>query len=554
MIVSKQRLDVKITVFVLALSTVFCAAPAYAQKLTRPDVQESNAPEKVAPEKVVNFSEITTDIEGAGLFKRPAEGSLGRDLWEGVSRDTARRMLNILPVSSRDPAVQKLIFGMLLTHADTSALLDKALPKAGEDFLTLRLKKLIEAGAYRQALELYSGLNLDAPPPSVARAGILAMLFNGQKSLACVEYKTTLADAAPDDFSKDIDAYCTLETKPAPYLYEATKFSALGLEERAKIAGENMVAMVANTDRDFKKIPPQDLQILVRASGLSDEERYILNLRAVEWGLVSAAEFAKSYRDAIDPDERLDPALQPPVDAAAWQKLPYFLQMAANRKSDSEKWPVLRAALPLAAAYGPAALLPFTDALDEIRPADVTSAEQDTIIAVFRAAAAPFPRYIIEKIEKNPSASSEFGLMAAAYISRQKGQRDEADLKVLEAAQANASPQKRLLVKKLIETIDNSKDRNHNDHDYENGKDLTFVGRYVMPTQVVWERLKKSGDDRLMTEVVSLTAVLLQSADPGEVYPEVLGDALQGLMNVGLGDIASSLAITAAVGGVEIKN
>jgi hypothetical protein len=69
--------------------------------------------------------------KNAGLYVSASEGSLGKYLWKDIKRSSLLPLLEDMPVESREPAVQRLIFGALLTQADSTMINNDIAPEPG---------------------------------------------------------------------------------------------------------------------------------------------------------------------------------------------------------------------------------------------------------------------------------------------------------------------------------------------------------------------------------------------------------------------------------------
>ncbi|MCC7304636.1 MAG: hypothetical protein IT558_00085 [Alphaproteobacteria bacterium] len=525
---------------------------------------------------------IDPKIEGAGLYKKGDEGSLGPKLWDGASRSAVTILIDSMPVASQDPIMQKLIFGVLLSETQTNLMNNDSAPAPGHDLLSLRLKKLVEAGAYKQALEIYSGLEEEELPETAVNMGILSMLFSGQKSLACLEMNTLQGKYNASEFFKTIDAWCdaTLSdspsensknvlrdtphkmlqtlaadsrTKKIKFPYAPAEFQKLSQMEQAVIVAEGALEIPQPGKNDFKNVPPAHIQALMKASNLSEKDQFILNVRAVEWGLMTQEEFEKTYIAALDPDIRLDPALSVPPKAEDWQALPYLLQLAKNKKNDAEKWPFIRQAFAAGNTYGLGALAPFAAILYKIRPDNASPAETMTVARVLHRGGYRLPGQWIDIIEKyaesdprNPDLQT---LRAAAFLSESdNNDNPQARHKILSALGLEDSVHS-FFIKQIIENVDNGSEVTHNAHEiYEKGLDLTFQNDYVMPSSIMWDRLQKAGQTGNIGETVLLSIAVSRGVTPKDTYPGLLRDVLQSLKSVGLTDISENLALSAVLG------
>ncbi len=275
------------------------------------------------------------------------------------------------------------------------------------------------------------GLNLGNPPQSVARAGVLSMLFSGEKSLACLELNTLQGQYGTEPFFKAVGAYCdaTLAEKPSEQSLEilASVPDAIGLSqdlqndfqitytpvffdkhtqlEKAVFAAEGRITLSPQANRDFKDVPASHLEIVMQNPALTPKEKFILNVRMLEAGLMRADDYKKSILSTIDLDVRKDPLLAAPANAADWEQLPYFLQIAMNKKTDAEKWANIKAALPIGRTYGLSCLIPFADVIAKTVPQTPSFAEIDTSMRVLSKAGIPIPAPWAQVIESYTPAT-----------------------------------------------------------------------------------------------------------------------------------------------------
>ena len=92
----------------------------------------------------------SSDLEAVGMeifgLLNPEDGGLGYDLWRGSSRRSIDPVLAVLPKPGFSPARQKLFSSLLLSRA-----YDPGGPVGDTPFMTLRARKLYEAGQLRDA-------------------------------------------------------------------------------------------------------------------------------------------------------------------------------------------------------------------------------------------------------------------------------------------------------------------------------------------------------------------------------------------------------------------
>ena len=535
-----------------------------------PDETQADA----KPATDTKLPQIFSNIESIGLYSKVSEGGMGKDLWGNTKRSTLTSLIQSMPASSQEPSVQRLIFGMLLTAANASNIENDAPLQAGNDLLTLRMEKLLEGGAYRQAFDLYSQLKEEPYHPRLARAGVLAMLYSGQKSAACLETNVIREQFPDDEFAGDITAYCNATMADAQqtdetdgllgtlinqqsyrFQYTPQEFSNLGELEQALLVAENRI-----TIPDFKanSVPTAHLQIFLEHKDLSDEQRFALTTRAVGMGLAGAGDlkdlFVKSIAPAAGQDAASASAAASSGDSPA--RLAYLYSVASDKMSGADQWETLRAALALENDLGTASLRPFAALLHKVEPKNASVTEIISGFRVFAESGQGIPRAWASALSKISEQDIDINtyslLMAAAYVSDGSGLNSEKDLKILSSAVARAKPEIQILVNNIIENVDKKSGSAINTSSvYENELNLTFTRDYVMPSVRVWDRAKNASQDKAISETILLNTVLLRSQALQSVYPGLLRDVLQGFENVGLTDISEDMAMTALLGNIE---
>ncbi len=566
----------------LVATATLLALPAHAGKT---DMQTLN----VAPSKKAESALVKADyktLENTGLYSAAGEGSLGKDLWKDIKRSILLVLLEDMPVQSREPVVQRLIFGALLTRADSGMIVNDIAPEPGRDLLTIRLEKLIQAGAYKQAQDLYSSLDEVEPyHEHLARASILAMLLNGEKSLACVEAETVKDSFVESEFIRQILAYCdvTMSENPAPesqdiiaalnlrnadrltpgaapIIYDLKMFGALPLIERAFLAGDNKIRFENSAAPDFTAIPPTDLRILLNTNDLSADSRFMLTAATEDWGLAIPGELLSLYKAAVAPASGQDPGtMSVPDSASGWEKLGYYFVIASNAPDDAAQWDAIKKGLTVGRPYGIAALKPYAEVISKAQPGDARQDELETAIRVLSAVGAPIPPQWRNRIldikpaeEKDISNQRLAALQAAVRIASSDGKKP-AEMTEKEAEKLYPlNSRSGYLYKSIIENVDSPANNSDNAvRIYEKDYGLTFKQDYVMPSTVVWNHLLEASQSKNTGETVLLSASVLQAAELGKIYPGLLNDVRTGLNNVGLTGISSDLAASAVLGSIQ---
>ncbi|HBR69819.1 MAG TPA: hypothetical protein DEA55_10640, partial [Rhodospirillaceae bacterium] len=190
-----------------------------------PPEQETTGQEEVAQENIATEVEKAEErkeekrppsvlevnyknIESAGLYASARDGGLGKDIWDNAHRSYLIGLIERLPDSISSRTLRRLIKRALLTQTSADLIQNDIEIQPGRDLLTVRMEKLIDMGLYAQAFDLYSLLNKEPYHERLARAGILAMLYNGEKPLACLEANILGTRFAEIEFWQQFKAYC----------------------------------------------------------------------------------------------------------------------------------------------------------------------------------------------------------------------------------------------------------------------------------------------------------------------------------------------------------
>lgn len=564
------------------------AAPVYAETSAEPygpslkeaaqETAEAGAESGSSVPQLMTQNEFSK-LEGIGLFKRPSDGSLGNDLWDGATRSRLIQLLQTMPASSPDPAAQRLIQGLLLSDSDTSKILNDVEPQSGPDLLSLRMQKLLEGGYYSQALTLYSKLNGGLSNVHLAESGIKALLFGGEKSLACVEAETALGAFKGSSFLSTIGDYCNYSLNNSDAANSATPFPETlqailkdpqyGLAysreamnrmsdiERAVLAAENRISAETLTPDLIKELPARDIQILLRASNLTPEHELRLTTAGVAAGVLPSDDLRRLYVAAMEPAAGKEFVLPEQTSLQSWQQLPYYFYLAGSAPSASEKWKILREALTMADSYGNAALTPFAPLFDEcasaLFEAPPTAREASQVFMISDAAGHKMkPEWVLaaQNLFKSGAQVSEKEghLVPAAVVSGRLGAQEKADLaKIIENMDFSSTAHKIFLIS-VIENID--KQSLHSDNAsiiYENGLDRHVVLDASIPSPRLWDALKEAEKNRIKGEVALLSSLIVGNRPLENNYPTVFADILNALNTVGLTRLSEDLAMSAVL-------
>lgn len=519
-------------------------------------------------------------MESTGLEYKQLPMSFDRNFWKGSNRSDLIEVLNAAHTALKQPALQRAVFSLLLTKADTDGIQNDIPATPGDDLLTLRMEKLIEGGAYRQAFDLFTKTGTSSYSAPTAQAAILAMLFSGEKSLACLEANSAQQNFKNSDFLRETAAYCDLSLSDAPdaasletlknskdqrlaafaakegkaFSYTPESFGALSRFEQAVLTAEGKIDTGGLTPSVIKNIPATDIQPLLQDQNLSAENRMLLTAQSVAWGLSNPSELAKLYISTMEPAAGSDAKAPDPSSMKEWQKLPAYYYQASNAAQGAEQWDIMRKALALRGTYGIAPLLPYADMMEKTSPSEGTTAEEMlTAYSILAQSGKKIPTSWISYVSKFSTPESYnhdlLALRLANFIAHpQDSENIEIISKFIDLGKKSDAKYVNI-AKSFIENVDKGSSNEHNAHKiYEKSLDKAQNIDYVMPSKHVWDRLLEANQDKKTGEAVLLCTVALRGSQLQDVYPKLLHDVLESLNAVGLTKTSEDLAMSAALG------
>ena len=566
-----------LAIFLILTFTVITVSFAYAE--TKSD-EPSNS---ISPNTTLDVA--FENIEGIGLYNRLSKGSFGKDIWKNSKRSSIIALLENMPTTSKTPEVNKMILSILLTSANTKLIENDIDPENGRDLLTLRLEKLIEGGAYKQAFELYSILEDEAYHERLARAGVLAMLYTGEKSLACLETNIVGKRFSDISFWTDLSAYCDFSllnkdsksslketskkyisnskilnklstNKDYRFTYTKKAYERLDVLERAILAAEDRLE-IKNLKADaLRKIPAAHIQPLLQLDTLSAQEKIILSIRGVELGLIAADELEMLYTKTTTPKNSngsTNDTIKDNMPKEDWRKLAYLYNEAKRTIDHEEQWQLLRKALPLANKFGYTALIPYASIIQQIKTENTSLDEILSVYLILHRAGKNIHRNWInayKRIKLNPNNTEKYAkLMVASHITKPSPKNIKENFDSVFDALQKQNPAQALLLQEILIKFDNGKHKAYSHKKvYEKDFYLTFKDNYVMQSGVVWDRSIESSRKGAIGETILLSIILLCNQDLQNIYPILFRDVLQNTENVGLTDVSRTLAISASLG------
>jgi len=557
-----------------------------------------------AKEKTISPRDIE-DFEGAGIYSRSSDLSLGGDFWEDTERSQLTALYKVMPATSRNPVVQQLIRQVLLTqsYADEISNDVEAIPP-GEDLLTLRMEKLLDAGLYKQAKALYLELEKPVYHERLMRTGLLAMVLSDEKALACIDAKSFSKDFKKNSFFGVFAAYCghgkndsekasektaekdsdtkpndvilyegeeATETEENPLVFDEshkkelaalikfkTEDKRYSLAEFKKLGDEEQAIAFAEKRLDASDIKPKDiakieapLLPLVISSMDKESKAYVPALiQAISWGYDYQDTLKAAYMNAL-PTASGDTDIKKAKNDI--ERMAIFYSQAKDADSDEAEWEALASALVTGQKMGLASLGPFLDLLEETsKPKTIPPKQLDLAYEAFIVSGRSVPsHWQVDKLEfenKTSLNTEELRQLTESYIFTNSSNKKSLTAKNIFSHLEGQSDQNKAVITGIIGKFDISDDRdNNNEEFYENIFYLTFQQDYVMPSMHIWNQMRLAKKNKNKAKTVLLSMLILQDESIKDVYPGLLNEVANGLNNVGLTDASQNLALYAVL-------
>lgn len=529
----------------------------------------------------VNFRRL----ESHGLLTRTSEGSLGRDLWLGSKRSD---LINYLPqISGTTPyrTINDLSRRLLLTKTDVELIKQDQKPEPGNDLTTLRLEKLLEMGAYKDALSLYTK-HPDVPyHERYARAGILAALYSKQAALACLEEKTIESRIQQFEdvvFWQQISKICSYilskqgKLSPAPsadklkfpesdilrqvatkknFRYKVKKpadLETLTPLEAAVLAADDRFDFSTLKISSDKPLPIHVIALLITEPSLPEHTLFKLMLQAVEAGLKTTDELAAYYESKAEEHfgkKNSKTSLTGYQSVKGWKRLPYLYRGITNTGKRAEREAIIQKVFDLASDYEIVALWPFAEAIAELDPTklgtDNTRIGFKTIVQAGVKPSKKWSNAWNAYLSQNSGMGKLYFLELFAYgIGQNVTENDDVQnvdfSNIIEEFDAQEHEILKIVYEKLDKRVELHNYSGGNIYEKQSG--LTSAVDYVMPSISLLDSLEKAEYEQRLGEVILLSSIALRDVPPGKVYAGVFREVIDGLTTVGLTKEAQSLA------------
>lgn len=516
-------------------------------------------------------------IESIGLYETPSDGNLGRDLWDKSRRSFLVEMIPNIPAPNpKSFTHQRMVAGLLLSQSN-AALIDNDIDaEPGMDIFTLRMNHLLRMGAYKQAFDMYAKLGEEPYHPSLAKAGILSMLYNGERSLACLEYKTMEDRDFTEEFWTDIALYCdyalsegnAADARAAlagsnlqvlkdiaansqyKVAYSGQRLGAMSDTERAILVAENRINWPEISGKLVATMPMEHLGILIARKALKNPERFVVMSGAANRGLVSNTMLRGFYSRVFDEELRQRENPQ----NLGWKQIVYSYVMTGRAKTNNEKWSYINQALELLPSYGAGAFIPFGQLLQPLEADKQSATTINRALRVINASGENIPgRWVKHYMADAPSGRFGQKMFLISGISSSISSETLLGSPSLQDYFNNFKKNESKQYYNIIENLDSDDGNIHNatnvyvnDKDSGDGEATDTAGKgFAQTSPRMWELLRGSGQNKRIGETVILSTVILDSHRLMDLDPLVVGDVLRNLNNVGLTNTSKALAIEA---------
>ena len=542
----------------------------------------------VAPVAAVRHAEGHGDlnrIESFGLLTGPKDGGLGIDMWDGSDRGAVIGLIQQLPSSFTYKTSRDLVRRVLLTKADVTMLghKDKDSDSAGQNLMTLRIQKLIDMGALDDAASLYKENPSGPYNAEMADTGVLALMYSGQGSLACLETEAMRNRFAEDRLWREMTGFCdylliktgtgknVADKSYGPLIQSdsalvrqvmakndfryaprsVAELESLTPMEKAVLAADHRIDYSALRRLGAATFLPSTLALITHDSAAPLDFRFELMLVAVREGISSPADLGNFYKSLpfsalADDSGKLDGI----NGISGWQRVAW-LYKSADLNRGRINGPVLKAALPLAGEYGLYALQPFASMLADAGPEGVSPESIRTGVLLALDANAPLSVAWAQQWKKNDSGvKNEFLVRIAYEIVSESHSGDAADYENLLSEIKTLPIQQEQLIKMLLEKLDNGRKLHNIDASkvYENTVDLTQNVSYVMPSVGLMDRFATAVNDKQLGEAVLLSSIALHGVPPAKMFAGMFRGVINGFETVGLTKEAREIAKEVVLG------
>ncbi|MEK7801692.1 MAG: hypothetical protein AAB276_04480, partial [Pseudomonadota bacterium] len=417
------------------------------------------------------------------------------------------------------------------------------------DLYSLRLMKLVEIGDFSDALNLYK-LNESAPPsPSAARAGVEAMIGEGQMAVACLEQKALAKNLQTDtpNLWKNLDLFCHSLFGPATSSGEDDN---LRLDDASRVFATIAALKIPSSIKDIESVSSPVLLVQLRLGQLNSllkDKANILSLTDRSLAILIGAKshdydiyfslLNEGLRRGIVSEADTNQALAMSVESAVENKNKSASKVLAN------KWANF---LKLYNAKNFTANPQIVDDLVRLDARNLLSFklnvyENATNLEKFNSNNGC--NILILLAQTNHTLPIQWVQTCFPLIKGEStvlGEKLLTDFLLLDMT--TNTPYRSMLLPILSSFSPVPWSKEEWDKNYDNLFSLTASGNYVMPMEDNLSNLKKSADKKLAGQVVIESINILSGVKMTEIHPPALLKIFQALDSVGLNEETVSLA------------
>lgn len=568
------------------------AAPKSAEAAPAATAGEKAAPVEASPQEAARIITPPKPVAGEMMDRRaleslgpltnPLRGGLGNDMWADTPRSVVQDFLPLLPDGQTIWPAQWLARRVILSNGDVTMMKNDKSPQDGEDLFTLRLERLLAMGAYADAASLYKLIEGNPLHDRMVRAGILALLQNGQVPQACLEALATKDKPSlfeNDLFWPQIDGICSYAQAQSARSIKESGFTKINLQAldqlvAREIPGSKVLSTLVGRDNyrhnissaddmaelttleravlrgmgrfDYSRLKLKKLHtvsapvLMTMASdpNMTPNLRLALNIEAAERGLITPDQLGTLYKTLAEGPGA--PGLT--VSYANASKA----ENQANRTSivagllNGER----RQALPTA-------LLPFAGMVNEVNPAGLSlNALENGLLVMLQAGITPSEKWVSSWLAADSADSRKSRETVLLYLANLVPENLPTNSEPFTAEQLNTVFKPEITKDSLILWAVFSglgrADQLHNIDNpdaYEKHLDLTVPTDYVMPSGSLMEKIRDAAQNGRLGETALLASVALNSDNLEKIHPGVIQEVLKSLETVGLKEEARNMAL-----------
>lgn len=531
-------------------------------------------------------------MESLGPLTNPLKGSLGNDMWAGSARSVVQEFIPQLPAGNTFYPAQLLARRVLISNGDVTMMRNDKSPAEGQDLFTQRLEKLLEIGAYDDAVKLYTLIEGEPGHDRLARAGVMALLHGGFPAQACLEARAAHKDTAPqsenDIFWSQINAICMfVQAQSVRAVKDAgfTKDDLAAFDQAAAtdVPGSKLLTMLVNRpDYRYSIGSPDDItelsnleRAVFKGMGRFDYSRLkIKKMHAVPAitlmtmagdpnmpaNLRLAVNIEAAARGLIDTDGLAALYMTLSENAPATSLTGRYAAISKATATKAEKAAIIAALLETRGDGRnnelPSHLLPFSQMIAESSPDGLSPAAlQMGLNAILQAGIVPSERWVKAWLAAESGDSKKTRNQVLLYLANLVPENlptNSVGFADDQVKTAFTPPEglESLRIWAVFDGLGRSEAlKNLADPVfYEKHVDLTLTTDYVMPSDSLLEKLRDAAQNGRLGETALLASVALNSGYPDKIHPGVIKEVLKSLETVGLKEEARHMALGVVMG------